>query len=501
MALGPESEGTATLPTDVLDRPEAGAKVIRGGAVRGISYGATILLTAAVVPLMTRHLGVADFGRFVIASSVVMLVAGITEFGLSGIGTREYALAAPGERRELLANLLGLRTVLTLAGLAVAALLMVLGGYPRVVIAGMLVSGFGLMLLNVQQTYSISLTAQLDWGAASIFELINSAVVAAGTVLLVLIGAQLFPFFLVSVASSAAALVACAVYLRRRVSLLPRFEVSAWRGLAHDALPYAAAATVAIFYPRIGLLVVSLISDAHQTGYYSTAYKVVEVIGGTSGLIANSAFPLFARAGRDDHERLRYAVGKVGDTALIAGAYVTLSLVVAAPFVIEVIGGKGFEPAVPVLRLQALALLGGFLAATWSYTLLSLRMHGALLRVTLAALVVSVALSVALVPSLGAEGASIASAVSELAVAGGYLLALARGHTPMRPSLAALPRVALAVAVGACALLLPLPSIAQWAIASTAYLALIVLLRVFPVELVHVLLRREDRAGQGAKGD
>jgi O-antigen/teichoic acid export membrane protein len=486
-------EGAAPPPSmDILDRPEAGAKVIRGGAIRGVTYVATILLTAATVPLMTRHLGVADFGRFVTASSVVMIVAGITEFGLSGIGTREYALAPPSERRALLANLLGLRTVLTLAGLAVAALLMVLAGYPRVVVLGMLVSGAGLMLLNVQQTYSISLTAQLDWGSSSAFELINAVVVAAGTVLLVLIGAQLFPFFFVSVASSAAALLASAVYLRGRVSLSPLFELPKWRALARDTLPYAAAATVGILYPRVGLLLVSLLSNAHQTGYYSTAFKVVEVIGGTSGLIASSAFPVFARAGRDDHERLRYAVGKVADTALIAGVYVTLSLLVAAPFVIEVLGGPAFGPAVPVLRVQALALLGGFLAATWSYTLLSLRMHGALLRVTIAGLVVSIALSAALVPSLGAEGASIASAVCEFVVAGGYLVALARRHAHLRPSLATLPRVALAAGLAAGALLLPVASIVQWAIASVVYLTLVLVLRAVPAELLRLMPRRRS---------
>jgi O-antigen/teichoic acid export membrane protein len=494
MDSGTEIGGSAAPPPqpDILDRPEAGAKVIRGGAIRGITYGATILLTAATVPLMTRHLGVADFGRFVTASSVVMIVAGITEFGLSGIGTREYALSTPEDRRALLANLLGLRSVLTVAGLAVATLLMVLGGYPKVVVAGMLVSGFGLMLLNAQQTYSISLTAQLDWGIASIFELVNAVVVAAGTVLLVLIGAQLFPFFWVSVVSSAAALAVSGVYLRERISLLPMFDIPRWRTMVRDTLPFAAAATVGILYPRIGLILVSLISNAEQTGYYSTAFKIVEVIGGTSGLIASSAFPLFARAGRDDHERLRYAVGKVGDTALIAGGYVTLSLVVAAPFVIEVIGGKSFGPAVPVLRLQAVALLGGFLAATWSYTLLSLHMHGALLRVTLAGLVASIALSAALVPSMGAEGASIASAVCEFVVAGGYLLALTRSHAKLRPSLALLPRAVLAAGAGACALLLPVPSIAQWAIASVAYLGLLGALRAFPAELLYLLPRRNS---------
>jgi O-antigen/teichoic acid export membrane protein len=372
---------------------------------------------------------------------------------------------------------------------------MVLGGYRGVVIAGMLVSGFGLILLNVQQTYSISLTAQLSWGISSVFELINAVVVAGATVLLVVSGAHLFSFFFISVVSSAAALLASIYYLRGRVALLPRFDLPRWRALVRDTLPYSAAVMVGILYPRVGLLAVSLISNESQTGYYSTAFKIVEVIGGTSGLIAGSAFPVFARAGRDDHDRLRYAVGRVGDTVLIAGAYITLSLVVAAPFVIEVIGGHGYGPSVPVLRIQAVALLGGFLGTTWSYTLLSLRMHASLLRVTAAGLVISIALSVALVPSLGAEGASIAAVACELAVAVGYLMALVRSHPHLRPGVGVMPQVALASAAAASVLLLSLPSVVLWALASVVYVGLLVLTRAFPPELLQVLARRGSSRG------
>jgi O-antigen/teichoic acid export membrane protein len=309
--------------------------------------------------------------------------------------------------------------------------------------------------------------------------LINTVVVAAATVALVLAGARLFSFFFISVVSSAAALAAAVVYLRGHVSLLPRFDLSLWRRLVRDTLPYSAAVMVGILYPRVGLIAVSAISSAHQTGYYSTAFKIVEVIGGISGLIASSAFPIFARAGRDDHERLRYAVSRVGDTVLIAGAYITLS----------------FAPAVPVLRLQALALLGGFLGTTYSYTLLSLRMHGALLRVTLAGLVMSIALSAALVPSLGAQGASIAAVACEFVVAGGYLLALVRGHPHLRPGASGLARVALASAAGVSVLLLSLPSVALWAIASLIFVALLAALRAFPSELLHMLPGRGPGAG------
>ncbi len=82
----------AALDIDVLDTPEAGGGVIRGGALLSVTYVLGMLLTAVSVPFMTRALGVDEFGLFVTASSAVMIIAGVTEAGLSGIGTREYVV-------------------------------------------------------------------------------------------------------------------------------------------------------------------------------------------------------------------------------------------------------------------------------------------------------------------------------------------------------------------------------------------------------------------------
>lgn len=480
-------------PADAIDRPDAGARAIRGGMIRGFGYAANVLLLAATVPLMTRHLGVVDFGRFVTASSVVMIVAGVTEFGLSGVGTREYALADSLARRKLLGNLVGLRTLLTLTGLAVAYVLMLAGGYPSVVLSGVLIAGVGLLLINTQQTLALVLTASLSWGLYSVFELVNTVVVASGTVLLVLVGASLLPFFYVSAISSLAALLATVAVLRGHVMLRPRFDVRYWQRMLRESLPYAAAATVGMLYFRVALIVVSVGSSAAQTGYYSTAFKVVEVLSGTAFLMASTAFPIFARAGRDDHERLGYGAGRVSDTALIVGVYLALSLVIAAPFVIQVLGGSAFKPSVPVLRIQAITLIATFLGATWSFTLLSLREHRRLLQANGVALAVAIVLSLALVPSLGAQGAAAATAATEFALAGAYWWSLTRSKARLRPSMALLPKVLLAAgAAGVAALVLPLPSILLWAIGSAIYLSLIVLLRALPPELLHAVLRRDS---------
>ena len=79
------------LADDVLRSPEAGALVIRGGAVRTLGYGVGVGLTAVASILLLRHLGVADFGRFMTVTSLIAIVGGVTEAGLGGWCTRPRA--------------------------------------------------------------------------------------------------------------------------------------------------------------------------------------------------------------------------------------------------------------------------------------------------------------------------------------------------------------------------------------------------------------------------
>src|SRR4051794_17476340 len=59
----------------ILDTPEAGVKSLRGGALRIGGYGIGLLLGLISAPLLIRHLGVVDFGRYVTVTSIVGLVA------------------------------------------------------------------------------------------------------------------------------------------------------------------------------------------------------------------------------------------------------------------------------------------------------------------------------------------------------------------------------------------------------------------------------------------
>src|SRR5262245_33091535 len=114
MAQGPGARGVtrqeparAGGPADLLDTPEAGPGVVRGGLVLVVGYGAGVAMTAMSAALLFRHLGVDDGGRYVTVLAVVSIAAGLMDAGLTGIGMRELVERHPTERDALIRNLIG----------------------------------------------------------------------------------------------------------------------------------------------------------------------------------------------------------------------------------------------------------------------------------------------------------------------------------------------------------------------------------------------------------
>jgi O-antigen/teichoic acid export membrane protein len=145
---------------------------------------------------------------------------------------------------------------------------------------------------------------------------------------------------------------------------------------------------------------------------------------------------------------------------------------------------------VPVLQIQGVALLGTFLSVTWGTVLLSLHRHMVLLVTNVVGLATSIVLTFALVPTLGAKGAAIATLVGEFTLTGLYMAVLyARDRLAVCVSVVP---VVLAAAGGAFALaLVPgLSGIALVAAASVAYFLILFAFRALPVELLEALQRR-----------
>jgi O-antigen/teichoic acid export membrane protein len=477
---------------DLLDSADAGGRYIRGGAWLTGAYVVNLLLSLAAVPLVIRHLGPVDYGRFATVTAIIFIVAGFTEAGLTSLGVREYTNRSKEERPRLMRNLIGLRLTTTALGVLATMSILALVGEPDVVVLGLAVAGAGLMVRLVADNYAIPLNVQLRLGMLSILGIAYQFALCAGYVIFVLLGASVVPLLAVTIVSSGVQLLGIAVVVRGEIPLLPAFDVSVWRRLLRETLPFAAASAVGIIYFREALILMSFLSTGRQTGYYSAAFKIVEVLTTVPWILAASGLPILARAARDDSARLSYAVQRLFDAGLILGVWMSASTIVGAKLGIDVVAGAKFHPAIGVLEIQALAIVTSFIAAILGYALLSLREYRQLLCANALAVLIVTVLSFVLIPAHGARGAAIAPTVAEALLGVAYAVSLARSKARLRLSLRVVPGLVVGLGVSlAVVYALPVSSeLILLVVLALVYFPLLYVLKVIPFEMVGALMRR-----------
>ncbi len=364
-ADSPGAQGT------ILSTTAAGPAAVRGGAMRVGGYVVGTLVSILSAALLFRHLGKDDTGLYITALSLVAIVAALSDLGLTAVGVRELATRPPDERWTLARDLLGLRITLTLVG-AVLVTAVAAAAYSSTIALGVALGCLGLMLQATQDNFALPLTVELRLGWVSVLDLTRQLLTTALTVLLVVAGASLVPFLAIPIPVGLVVVAMTVVLVRGVHSLAPTFSWSRWKRFMHAMLPYSVAVAASALYFRVAILLVSALSTPAQLGYFSASFRIIEVLTTIPALLAGAAFPIFAHAAGDDHDRLGYALGRVFEVALIAGAWAAVGIAVGAPLGIAIIGGPEFEPAVPVLAVQGVALGAMFVSLVWANAMLSL---------------------------------------------------------------------------------------------------------------------------------
>jgi O-antigen/teichoic acid export membrane protein len=473
---------------ELLDTPHAGAVAVRGSVLRAGAYTASVLLALVSAPLLIRHLGISEFGRYVAVLSLVTIVSGLTEAGLNAIAMREYATASAERRERLMANLLGVRFALGVAGVVAAVAFAAVAGYGAALVAGTALAGVGMVVVLAQSLLTVPLQVELRLGWVSALELLRQLVVVLLIVALVLAGAGVTPFLATTIPAGLVAFAITAVLVRGRAAPWPAFDVRTWWPLVRDTVPYGMAIALNAMYLRLAIVVMTLVATALETGYFATSFRILEALLGVPALLVGAAFPILVHAVHGDHDRFAAAAGRLFELAVIVGSWMVVCVEIGAPAAVRVIGGADAEPAVPVLRIQGFALLATFVVVACGFPLLAERRYREILLANVVALVASLVLTLALVPVLDAEGAALATVGAEMALAVAVAVLLARSHRGVRLPWGSVPRVLVAAGGAAAAgLAAPLPAVAQGVLATAVYALLLLLVGRFPPELRHAL--------------
>ena len=146
---------------DILDTPQAGTRVIQGTAVRSAGYFAGVGLALLSAPLLTRHLGVADYGSYVVVGSLIAIAVIFADAGMTAVGIKEYSVRDASGRTRLLQNLVSARLAASAAAGTGVVLFALAAGYAPILVAGTTLGAVALVLSIAQRTYAIPLAGRL----------------------------------------------------------------------------------------------------------------------------------------------------------------------------------------------------------------------------------------------------------------------------------------------------------------------------------------------------
>ena len=381
------------------------------------------------MPLLTRHLGVDDYGGYVVVSSVLGIAVAIADAGLGAVGLREWAIRDATGRHRLIRNVVTMRLALAIVASVAAVLFALAAGYDATLVVGTAIGALAVVLTMVQITYSVPLVAGLRLETNAAIEFLRQAGVVAGILILVWLGSGLLGFFAVPIPVALVVLLVTLVALKPDDRARPGFDRGEWSYLVAETVPAAASAVLASLFYRVAIVVMSLLASPEETGYFGLSQRVSDVFIAIPWLVVGSALALLARAAETDRDRFAAAYKHLFDASLILGVGCAFILVAGAGPIVGVLGGPDFAPAVPVLQIQGLAVACTFLVTLFGAALWIVRAKRQLVVGNALGISVAVGLTVALVPLADAVGAAVAMVIAE-----SLLVLVLGGMLPEEPS-------------------------------------------------------------------
>jgi O-antigen/teichoic acid export membrane protein len=391
-------------PNLVPGERQVGRNTIETLLFRGLSTPIALLL----VIIQSRVLAPEGRGMFVLVVLSVTILARL--LGQLGLAVTTRARAGDLELRQLLHRALALALVLGLLGSAPIVLLGSLNDVIGVELAT--IAALALVPNIVWQTVSGVLLGQARVRLWNYVQLASPVLTLAGMLVLVValdggVRAAVAAWTVAHVLTAAFALVAGRdVWLP--IGPPPAFDAYG-RTILRLAIVMGAVQVVNLVGYRIELFILELYDGVAAVGIYSIAMQAAEAMWLVPAAIATA---ITGPVVHDDEHDAARLVARSAAKGLLYTAGVAVVVGLAAPFLIPLLFGDDFEPAWKPLAL----LLPGIVAygpVTILVVYLSVR-HGRpnlSLIVAVAAMAVTTALSVVLIPPYGAEGAAVASAV------------------------------------------------------------------------------------------
>jgi O-antigen/teichoic acid export membrane protein len=394
-------------------------KILRGSIWLTVTSSISKVLLLVFFVYLANRLGRERLGRFQFLLDSAFMVFVFLDLGLGYLLVQKISRdrsSTPG----LIARFLGLRVCMTVPFLALYALFLYF--YHR----GLRGTGW-----DAPQTLAVTYLAflavwdilrsvlrgweRMDLEAIStLFE--RLIYMGVGTLFLWM-GYRLGGMMLVAQLSIACSLALVVWWVvRGGGSFRVQLDAAAWPALIRETLPFGLGALCIVVLYREDTVMLNWLKGDAETGLYSSAFRLMEGTLLVPQAVALAAYPTFSRVFHEG-QAVRPQAEKIQRWLLIFCLPLMAGGILLAPRVIALFNEE-YLPSIPVLQLLLLALPALYLNYLVGTLLRSVDRQPLNLYSAAMALAVNFGMNLLLIPPLGAQGAAIATALTQFAYFG-----------------------------------------------------------------------------------
>jgi O-antigen/teichoic acid export membrane protein len=398
---------------------------IRGHVLARVSKNAIALLVAqvgaramnlALIALVTRVLGVAGLGRYLLAMTAQAIALSVADLGLNTYTTREFSRDGTVDDAETWGTVLGLKLLAAMCGvLLLNAVVVPLSpgrqGAISIVSWSLLPDAFNaIATARIKARQRMEISGAINLGIRVLYALAGGGLIWLGYDEHALLAAY----------GGASLLGSCVFFGVLSYWCVPaqlKGFLLGWRGVLRESVPFAMTGLVAMLYTRTDLLILSSWQGDAAAGLYGAAYRLWEALGMIPSSFLDALFPELSRAsdraGDDCRLRTLYRRGKRITYVVVALLMVPAQLLARLIVTLLYGGAADTQISAGILRVLLLAFPFTYLYLLNGHTLYAAGRQRRVTAAMVAVTAVNALCNALAVPVLSYWGAALAKLASE----------------------------------------------------------------------------------------
>lgn len=399
--------------------PVAARRIALSSLTLVLESAIRLCVTAAVSFWIARSLGPAQFGLLNFASALTALSLGISTLGLEAPVTLRLAKGANPAR--LMGGTLGLRALAAgLAWLCATAVALALHYAEPLALAVTLIVALG-VLGHVPTVFDYLFKARVQALPPAMARLTATLLAAAAKVACLISGGDLVALaWTVAFEGFATGALIALAWWHTTSGMRPRLRRPRSAQLCvllRDSRPYLGWVAATMFAMKADVVLLGALSSPAQTGLYSVAQKLSEVLYVVPVALVDSAYPALARRLGFESSTAPLQGQLLFDMATAAALLSSLAGVALAQPLILALFGPAYGEAVALFHVHAFTCVAVAQQVALQRWLVALGLQRHAPAAAVIGALATVGLCAALVPPFGASGAVAAALVASLASA------------------------------------------------------------------------------------